>query len=168
MDLPDLLIELFDRVDGHVRAAVEGLDPRMLTSSPAVDANPIGWLIWHLARVQDHHVAELRDRDQVWVRDDWGPRFGMASDPTNTGYGHTPVDVAAVVPEASEALVGYYEAVAAATRALLESVTASDLDRIVDRRWDPPVTLGARLISIADDDIQHAGQAHYVRGLLGV
>ena len=39
-------------------------------------------------------------------------------------------------------------------------------DRVVDRTWDPPVTLGVRLVSILDDDTQHAGQAAYVRGLL--
>jgi len=29
------------------------------------------------------------------------------------------------------------------------------------------VTLGVRLVSIADDGLQHLGQAAYVRGLLG-
>ena len=55
---------------------------------------------------------------------------------------------------------------AARTRSFLGSLTADDLDRVVDEAWDPPVTLGVRLVSIADDDIQHAGQAAYVRGLL--
>ncbi len=167
MDLPELLIELFGRVDGHVRDAVEGLDPTQLTTCPTAGTNSIGWLVWHLTRVQDHHVAELLDRDQVWVAGDWGPRFGLTSDPDNTGYGHTPADVATVVPESADALVGYYEAVAAVTGTLLATVTADALDQVVDQRWDPPVTLGVRLISVADDDIQHVGQANYVRGLLG-
>ena len=51
---------------------------------------------------------------------------------------------------------------------MLEGLSPADLDRIVDRRWDPPVTLGVRLVSIADDCLQHAGQAAYVRGLLGM
>ena len=50
---------------------------------------------------------------------------------------------------------------------MLTSLSADDLDRVVDRRWDPPVTLGVRLVSVADDGLQHAGQAAYVRGLLG-
>ena len=33
---------------------------------------------------------------------------------------------------------------------------------------DPPVTLGVRLVSVVNDDTQHAGQASYVRGLLGL
>ena len=93
--------------------------------------------------------------------------FGLESDPDDTGYGHRPDDVARVRPDGPEALIGYYEAVAARTAQLLAGVTATDLDRVVDERWDPPVTLGVRLVSIADDDIQHAGQAAYLRGLLG-
>ena len=48
----------------------------------------------------------------------------------------------------------------------LDGIGEADLDRIVDRRWDPPVTLGVRLVSVADDDIQHAGQAAFVRGVV--
>jgi Protein of unknown function (DUF664) len=54
----------------------------------------------------------------------------------------------------------------ARTREMLEHITPEDLERVVDRRWDPPVTLGVRLVSVADDCLQHAGQAAYVRGLL--
>ena len=45
-------------------------------------------------------------------------------------------------------------------------LTDDDLDRIVDTSWDPPVTLGVRLISVLSDDLQHAGQAAFVRGVL--
>lgn len=71
-------------------------------------------------------------------------------------------------PERPEALLEYLEAVDARTRAMFEGLVAADLDRIVDRRWDPARQPGVRLVSIADDSLQHAGQAAYVRGLLGV
>lgn len=167
MDLRGLLIELFGRIPEHVEEAVTGLSPEQLVAVPEPGCNPVGWLVWHLTRVQDDHVAELLGEEQVWVGDGgWPARFRLEPDPTNTGYGHTPADVAEVRPVSAEALVGYYDAVATRTNAFLERVTAADLDRIVDERWDPPVTLGARLVSVADDDIQHAGQAKYVRGLL--
>jgi len=102
----------------------------------------------------------------VWVAGDWGSRFGVASDPSNTGWGHSATDVSSIRPESAQALLDYYTAVVAPTRAFLQSVTAKDLDRVVDTRWTPPVTLGVRLVSIADDDIQHAGQANYIRGIL--
>jgi Protein of unknown function (DUF664) len=166
MDHAELLIELFGRIDDHVEGVLDGLDAVSLTTAPAPGANTIGWLVWHLIRVQDHHVAEILGEDQIWVRGDVAARCGLTPDPQNTGYGHAPAEVAAVQPDGPGVLVDYLAAVAERTRELLRTVTAEDLDRVVDTRWDPPVTLGVRLVSIADDDIQHAGQAAYVKGLL--
>ena len=166
MDQREVLTELFGRITGHVNAVVEGLDADQLCWSPSPDANPIGWLVWHLTRVQDHHIADLLDGEQVWLTDDWSQRFGVEPDPNNTGYGHSSSEVSTIRPDSPAVLRDYYDAVATRTHTLLDRTTAVDLDRIVDRRWDPPVTLGVRLISIADDSIQHAGQARYLRGLL--
>jgi hypothetical protein len=165
VNVSDLLIEAHGRVPDLVRSAVEGLTSEQLRWSPAPGANSVGWLVWHLTRVQDHHVAELLDRDQVWVSGDWAGRFGLDADPSDTGYGHSAEQIATVRPDSSQVLVDYYDAVAARTRDLLRDLKADDLDRVVDDRWDPPVTLGVRLVSIVDDDVQHAGQAAYVRGL---
>ena len=86
--------------------------------------------------------------------------------PEDTGYDHTIEQVGTVRAESAEALVEYYDAVHEVTVGYLRGLSATDLDRVVDERWDPPVTLGVRLVSVADDDIQHAGQAAYARGLL--
>ncbi|MCU1354545.1 MAG: chorismate synthase [Acidimicrobiales bacterium] len=166
MDTSSLLLELFGRIPTLAQDVVQGVAPDQLTETPAPGANTIAWLVWHLTRVQDHHVAELLGDDQVWVQGDWSSRFGLEPDPSNTGYGHTADEVAAVRPDGPEALLGYLDAVDARTRTMLEGLGAGDLDRVVDRRWDPPVTLGVRLVSIADDSLQHAGQAAYVRGIL--
>ncbi len=166
MDVSELLIEALDRLPELVREAVDGLTPDQLAWAPASGANPVGWLVWHLTRVQDHHVAGLLDAEQVWVSGDWAGRFGLPADPGNTGYGHSPAQVAEVRPDSAEALVDYHDAVAARTRDFVRGLTPEDLDRVVDARWDPPVTLGVRLVSIVNDDDQHAGQAAYVRGLL--
>jgi hypothetical protein len=165
MDVSDFAIELYGRIPPLARQAVADLDTDQLCRAPANGTNPIGWLIWHLARVQDHHVAELLDCDQIWVSDRWPDRFGLEADPSNIGYGHSPEDVAAVRPDGPEALLGYLDSVDQRTVELLGNVTEADLDRIVDRRWDPPVTMGVRLVSIADDCLQHVGQANYLRGL---
>ncbi|MEA2686345.1 MAG: hypothetical protein QOE93_1540 [Actinomycetota bacterium] len=166
VDIAGLLIELYGRIPPLARHAVEGVDVEGLTMRPAPGTNPIGWLVWHLARVQDHHIAELLDADQVWVADGWAARFGLEPDPSNNGYGHSDEDVARVRPESAGALLEYLDEVSARTRTMLEGIGPADLDRIVDRRWDPPVTLAVRLVSIADDCLQHVGQAAYVRGLL--
>lgn len=167
MNVAELLEEVFGRIPDEIRTAIDGLSPDDLTSAPAPGSNTIGWLVWHLTRIQDDHIAELLGREQVWTTGPWPARFGLDSNAADTGYGHNAAEVASVRPESARVLIEYYEAVAARTAELLAGVSAADLDRVVDKRWHPPVTLGVRLVSIADDDIQHAGQAAYVRGLLG-
>jgi len=161
-----VLLELYGRIPPLVRDVVEDLPAGRLVERPGPDANTIGWLLWHLARVQDHHLSELMDSEQVWVGGDWAGRFGLEPDPSNTGYGHSSEEVGRVRPADGAAIVDYLEAVQARTIAFLEGLSDGDLDRIVDRRWDPPVTMGVRLVSVADDSLQHVGQAAYVKGLL--
>jgi hypothetical protein len=168
MDVAALLLEIYGRIPPLVRGAVDGVDLDRLTEAPAAGANTIAWLVWHLTRVQDHHVADLLDTEQIWVGGDWAHRFGLDPDPSNTGFGHSAEEVASVRPQRPDVLLEYHDTVDQRTRTLLLDITAADLDRIVDRRWDPPVTLGVRLVSIADDCVQHAGQAAYLRGLLHV
>jgi len=166
VDVSELLLDGYGRLPALVRSAVDGLTADQLRWAPGAGANPIGWLVWHLTRVQDHHVSELLDTDQVWVTGGFAARFGLDPDPHNTGYGHKPKQLDTVRPESPDALVEYYAAVAARTDDLLRSLKPEDLDRVVDRRWDPPVTLGVRLVSILGDDLEHVGQANYVCGLL--
>lgn len=166
MDVTALLLETYGRIPSLARHAVDGLDVDSLVESPEPGSNPIAWLIWHLTRVQDDHIAELIPAEQLWESGDWASQFGLEADPHNTGYGHTPEEVATVRPQRPEALLEYLDAVDARTRDFLGGLSPDDLDRVVDRRWDPPVTLGVRLVSVADDGVQHAGQAAYVRGLL--
>ncbi len=166
MDCRDLLTDGFGRLPGLVHRAVDGLTTEQLAWAPADGANTVGWLVWHLTRIQDHHVSELLDTDQVWLDGDRAARFGLEPDSQNTGYGHDRDDIATVRPESTQALVEYYGRVSERTMAFVSGVTGEELDRVVDRRWDPPVTLGVRLMSVLGDDLQHVGQAAYLRGLL--
>ncbi|MFF1607990.1 DUF664 domain-containing protein [Amycolatopsis sp. NPDC058278] len=166
MNVADLLVEGFSRVQGTVHAAVGGLTAAQLGTRPDDEANSIAWLVWHLSRVQDDHVADVAGTEQVWTGQDWLARFGLPFPAGDTGYGHRPADVEAVRVDEPELLTGYYDAVHEQTVRFVTGLGEPDLDRIVDEAWDPPVSLGVRLISVLDDDIQHAGQAMYVRGLL--
>jgi hypothetical protein len=164
----DLLIDGFGRIRENVAGALEGLSPEQLGYRLDADANPVSWLVWHLTRVQDAQVAQAFGATQVWTAGAWAGRFRLPADMTDHGYGHTREQVAAVAAATASAslLLEYHEETYAQSVRLVSGVSDSDLDRVVDTRWTPPVTLGVRLVSVLDDDMQHAGQAAYVRGLL--
>jgi uncharacterized damage-inducible protein DinB len=167
MESKGVLLEIYGRVPPLVGEVLRGLPQAAVVARPAPKANTIAWLVWHLTRVQDHHVSDILKTEQLWVGGDWAERVGLAPDPNDTGYGHSPDDVATVTPRDASILEAYLEAVQARTVAMIERLEPADLERVVDRRWDPPVTLGVRLVSVADDGLQHVGQAAYIRGLLG-
>lgn len=162
----DILIDAFGRVVEVGISVVDGLTDEQLTHRPGPDANSIAWLVWHAARVQDAQVAEVADLEQVWTAQGFVDTFGLDIDPADHGYGHSSEQVAKV-RASGELLASYFKAVHDQTIQYLRKLGEEDLDRVVDERWDPPVTLGVRLVSIVDDDAQHVGQAAYVRGLLG-
>lgn len=161
----DIFIDFFERILENGVAAVEGLDKDQLAHRPAPDTNSIAWLIWHTARVQDAQIAHLAGTEQVWFTGGWVDRFGLQIDPADHGYGHSSDQVGKVRARA-ELLAGYLRATHEATVAYLRGLSEADLDEVIDTDWDPPVTRGVRLVSIADDDAQHVGQAAYLRGLL--
>ena len=157
----ELLTDAFERVLQTATAAVDGLTDDQLAARPAPDANSIAWLVWHLARVQDDHVADVAGTEQVWTAQDFVPRFDLPFDSGATGYGMNSEEVGHVRVQRRAA--GRLPPTRCTRRhvAYLAALTPEDLDRIVDERWDPPVTLGVRLVSVVNDDLQHAGQAAY-------
>jgi hypothetical protein len=161
----DLLADGFDRIHGLVHSVVDGLDPDELAARLDPEANSIAWLVWHLTRIQDDHVAGVAGTVQVWIADGWVDRFGLPFEAADHGYGHDAEQVGAVrVP--GELLTGYHDAVYQRTLDHVRTVTDADLPRVVDTAWDPPVTLSVRLVSVLSDDLQHAGQAAFIKGLL--
>lgn len=165
MTLGELLVDAFTRVQEGAHAAVDGLSPEELAHRPSERANSIAWLVWHLTRIQDDHIADVADLEQVWTSKGFAGRFGLPFDASDTGYGHRPADVAEVRVEGSD-LLDYLDAVHEQTVGYVSALSGDDLGRIVDERWDPPVSLGVRIVSVINDDQQHVGQAAYLRGLL--
>lgn len=165
MTSAELLLDAFGRVRDAVHGAVRGLAPEQLAFRVDDDTNSIAWLVWHLTRIQDDHVADVAGAEQVWTSMGWMERFALPFEAWATGYGHSRDEVAAVNAD-SDLLLGYYDAVHTQTIRFVERISDADLDRIVDESWDPPVTLGVRLVSVVDDDLEHAGQAAFVRGIV--
>jgi len=159
----ELLTDAFGRVQETVYEAVDGLSADQLAARLDEDANSIAWLCWHLARVQDDHLAGAFGVEQVWPG--FMDRFGLPFGPDAIGYGHDSSQVA-LVQVSGDLLTGYHDAVHEQTVALVAGIVDADLSRVVDERWDPPVTLGVRLVSVISDCLQHAGQAVFIRGVL--
>jgi uncharacterized damage-inducible protein DinB len=161
----DLLTDAFGRINESVHGALEGLTEDELVQAVAPDSNTVAWLVWHLTRIMDDHIAGVADSEQLWMRDGWAERFGLPFPLEELGYGQT-ADEVRQVRVSGELLRGYHDATYERVLDYVLTVTAHDLDRVVDERWDPPVTLGVRLVSVVNDSMQHVGQAAYVRGIL--
>ncbi len=166
METREVLTDACGRIRQLVHQATDGLDAAGLAFRPDADANSIAWLVWHLTRIQDDHISDLAGRSQAWMADGWAARLGMEPDPWNTGYGHSSEEVAAVRWDAPDEVVAYHDAVADRTMEYLGTIDAIELDRIIDTSYDPPVSVGVRLVSVISDNLQHAGQARYVRGIV--
>jgi hypothetical protein len=164
MTSAELLTDAFGRVRQAVHHAVSGLTAGQLAARLDDDANSVAWLCWHVARVQDDHVADAFAVPQVWP--EFSERFELPFALAETGYGHSSRQVALVRVPSGDLLTDYHDAVHAQTVALVADLTDADLSRIVDEAWHPPVTLSVRLVSVISDGLQHAGQAAFIRGIL--
>lgn len=160
-----LLSDALGRVRDQVPDVVGGLDVDQLAWRPDPGANSVAWLVWHLTRVEDDHIAEVAGTEQVWTASGWYDRFALPFPPEVHGWGQGAEEVGQVRVDA-ELLAGYHAETAARAIEYVGAITPDDLDRIVDERWDPPVTLGVRLVSVVCEVNQHIGQAAYLRGLL--
>lgn len=158
-----MVLDAFSRVAATVHDAVTGLTPEQLAWRPAPEANPIGWTVWHLSRVLDDHLADLAGTAQVWPSWVGGIEAPYANQ--EFGYGHTPAQVGQL-RATDDGLLDYWNQVHQRAREIVMGLAADDPERIVDSRFDPPVTLAARLVSLMDEGSQHAGQVAYLRGLL--
>ena len=165
MTQSELLIDAFERLRDAVYPAVNGLSLDQLAFRPDDASNSIGWLTWHLTRVQDRGVAALSGTEPVWTARGWFDRSGLALEPTDAGYGHDADTVATVLADASF-LLDYFEDVHQQTVAWIRSLDAAELSRVVDDKGLPPVTVESSLLGVLVDDLQHVGQAAYVRGLV--
>lgn len=165
MSKADLLADEFERIRDLLYPAVNGLSDVELAYRPDDQSNSIAWLAWHLTRVQDRVVSSLSGRDQVWTGEGWFDRFALPLDPSDTGFGHDPATVATVTAPAVH-LLDYFEDVHLRTVAWVSSLDDTALSEVLDATVSPPATVEAALVGTIVDELQHIGQAAYVRGLV--
>ena len=166
MNVGEFAADALDRMATRLIADLDGLTVHEQCYRLDPEANSIAWLAWHVTRVQDHHMAHMEGRNQLWVDDGWDVKLGMSPDLEEHGYGYTSEQVGALVPPYATSLAEYHAAVSKRTGVYLRGLSDDDLDRVIDRSWDPPVTVGVRLASVVNETAQHVGQVSYVRGLV--
>jgi uncharacterized damage-inducible protein DinB len=167
MNWQQLLIDGYERVEQSIKRTLEGLSEKELDRQPSSDTNTIGWLCWHLSRGRDRNIANLSGQDQLWIKDKWYEKFNRPADPADSGFKHTPEQVAAFKSPNTKILLDYHHAVLNRAKDYINSLTETDLDRELDEPWFTPTpTVGVRLISLLEEGLQHSGQAAYLRGLI--
>ncbi|MDA1257246.1 MAG: DinB family protein [Chloroflexi bacterium] len=165
MDVKNCVDGALTTVRTSVAITLEGLTPEQLAHRPGAESNPIGWLIWHIARMQDRGMSAIVGEEQLWIADRWHTRYGMPADPNDTGMGHDSARVSAFAAPNAATLLDHFDAVLARTRTYLSELLPDDLERVVETPA-PPATVGDRLIAVVNGNMQHVGQASYVRGLI--
>jgi uncharacterized damage-inducible protein DinB len=163
----EVLLGILNRVQEIVHMGLKDVTPEQLLYHPDGHPNSIGWLAWHLTRVQDNTIPRMDGGPQLWTSAGWHAKFNMPADPNESGHMHTPEQVAAVQPPDAQTLLDFHDAVAQRTRTFLEAQDSKTLDGPYDdARFNPPLTIGARLVGMLNDNFQHAGQMAYLRGML--
>jgi hypothetical protein len=163
----DLIIAALERIHGILQRTLDGLSLEELHHQPRADANSIAWLVWHLTRVQDVSLSGIADEEQLWVTQGWHAKFARPADPKLDGFGHTPEDIAAFRVPSGQTLLDYHERVLDRSKSYVAALTPEALDRELNEpQWQPLPTVGVRLVSVLSDNLQHAGQAAYLRGLI--
>ena len=92
----DLLTDAFGRIRAGAHRVLADVDDEALAARPGPDANTIGWLVWHLLRVQDDHIADVAGTEQVWTSQGYAARAGLPFDDGATGFGQSAEEVGQV------------------------------------------------------------------------
>lgn len=140
------------------------LTATQLNAHPADHPNSIAWLLWHSGREVDVQLSDLTGAAQQWQQ--FRPRFELGDLGDTVGLGHSPEQASQIRVTDQQLLVAYLEATLTALSEYVESLTDSALGEVIDDSWTPPVTRGARLVSIVDDAAVHVGQAAYAAGAI--
>jgi len=164
MESSELLVQAYSHITRVVHQAADDLSQDQLAYRPEDGSNTIAWLVWHLTRIQDSHLSNVTQLEDAWLTEEWSDRFGMPGSAT-IGFSDGPEEVAAIRPPRA-ILLGYHDRVVGRVLDYLPTVDTDELDRIVDTNYDPHVTAGVRLVSVIQDNLQHAGQARYLRGMI--
>ncbi len=167
-----MLAESVDRAYERFERLFTGVTVDEANRFPAAEISSqlksMTWLAWHTAREMDLQISDLAGTEPIWFSQGWKEKFHLDLPDDTQDWRHSLEEAQKVQAADTDVLLGYLAAAAALTKTYLQSLEESSLDDIVDNAWTPPVTRGARLVSIIDDAAMHSGQVIYARRLLGL
>jgi hypothetical protein len=165
MECREMISASYKGVLETLERALDGLTKEDLNWQSRPDCNSIGWLTWHLTRVQDSFIASMMGEQQLWIQGGWHTKFGRPPEANDAGFGQTPQDLAKFKSPDIKTLLGYHRAVLERSQRYISTLSAADMDRELQGPPYLPPKLGLRLIMVLSDGLQHAGQVAYIRGL---
>jgi hypothetical protein len=166
LEAKDVVSDALGRIQSIVHRALKRVTVDDIHRQPSGETNSIAWLVWHLTRVQDDALSALAGQEQAWISEGWHEQFALPADPDMTGFDDTPAQVSAFRIPTVQLILDYHDRVVERSRRYVEALAAEDFDRTLDEpQWQPLPTVGVRLVSVLADNLQHAGQAVYLRGL---
>lgn len=165
MTLNEFIVDALEKESEFLTDALEGLGAEEMGWQPAEDANSIGWILWHMVRVEDMWIQFFAQfQTELWESEGWHEKFGLPT--RDNGFGHTPEQVNNFPGVDLAEFLNYRAAVRRSTLAYLDTLTADDMER-VPRERRPEMSLGAMFRQIIGEMYQHVGHIAYLRGLQG-
>lgn len=167
MELRDLIKKWLERIQQNTDRAAGDLTPAELKWQPNPEGNPVGFLLYHLARTEDRFVqANIRQTSPIWVSERWYEKLNIPASDTG-GFGYTAEQIAAFNVPPLQDLQAYARAARALSLDVLKEMTDADADRII-KVGGPfgDVPLGTLWSIILGHNTQHTGEIMYLRGLL--
>ena len=163
MTLDEFIADALAREQELLLEAVQDLTPDELGWRAGPEANPMGWILWHMIRVEDMWFQFFVQRKtEIWERDGWNETFGLPT--RDNGFGHTQEQVADFPVLDLQALLRYGEAVRQATLEYLQTLGPDDY-AVVPREQRPEMSVGAIFRQIIGEVYQHQGHIAYLKGL---
>ena len=162
MDTVSFISQCLSQAQIRLLGTCDGLSQDHVLWRPAPHTNNIGFILWHVARVEDSRVSVLQGESSLWESQGWHKRFEQPVDAPDPG---DRMGLRALPLPSLSNLTGYLKAVHQQTDEFLSTLTPDRLDTVPDPS-QPERTVVASLRHLITHKNNHHGQVDYIRGLL--
>ncbi len=164
MNLTAFIEESLTKQQESLLQEVQDLTPTELAWRAGPKANPIGWMLWHMVRVEDMWIQFFaQKKPELWESQGWHKKFNLPT--RDTGFGHTPEQVATFPVLNLKELLAYSDAVRASTLDYLRNLSPEAF-AVIPREKRPEMSMGSIYRQIIGELYQHLGQIAYLKGLV--